>query len=68
MQKATPNSSAPTNGITLSKAPQPVPGGLAGLVNCKEISNFLLRISCEVTFENGVTGLDSTLELARPAT
>jgi len=56
-----------TNGITLSKAPQPVPGGLAGLVNCKEISNFLLRISCEVTFENGVTGLNSTLELARPA-
>jgi hypothetical protein len=58
---------AATNGVTLSKAAQPVPGGLAGLVNCKEISNFLLRISCEVTFENGLTGLDSTLELARPA-
>jgi hypothetical protein len=56
-----------TNGETLTKAPQPVPGGLAGLVNCKEISNFLLRISCEVTFENGLTGLNSTLELARPA-
>jgi hypothetical protein len=58
---------AATNGITLSKAAQPVPGGLAGLVNCKEISNFLLRISCEVTFENGLTGLNSTLELAKPA-
>jgi hypothetical protein len=56
-----------TNGITLSKAPQPVPGGLAGIVNCKEIKDFFLRISCEVTFENGVTGLNSTLELARPA-
>ncbi len=56
-----------TNGQTLTKAPQPVPGGLAGLVNCKEISNFLLRISCEVTFENGLTGVNSTLELARPA-
>ena len=56
-----------TNGITLAKAGQPVPGGLAGLVNCKEISNFLLRISCEVTFENGLTGLNSTLELAQPA-
>jgi hypothetical protein len=44
-----------------------VPGGLAGLVNCKEISNFLLRISCELTFENGLTGVNSTLELARPA-
>jgi len=58
---------AATNGITLSKAPQPVPGGLAGIVNCKEISDFFLRISCEVTFENGVTGLNSTLELAKPA-
>jgi hypothetical protein len=56
-----------SNGVTLSKAPQPVPGGLAGIVNCKEIKDFFLRISCEVTFENGVTGLDSTLELARPA-
>ena len=32
---------AATNDITLSKTPQPVPGGLAGIVNCKEISNFL---------------------------
>jgi len=58
---------AATNGITLSKTPQPVPGGLAGIVNCKEIKDFLLRISCEVTFENGLTGLNSTLELAKPA-
>jgi hypothetical protein len=56
-----------TNGITLSKTPQPVPGGLAGIVNCKEIKDFFLRLSCEVTFENGLTGLNSTLELARPA-
>jgi hypothetical protein len=58
---------AASNGITLSKTPQPVPGGLAGIVNCKEIKDFFLRISCEVTFENGVTGLNATLELARPA-
>ncbi|HEV7399049.1 MAG TPA: hypothetical protein VGN84_02145 [Solirubrobacterales bacterium] len=57
----------PTNGITLSKAPQNVPGGLAGLVNCKEISNFILKAACEWTFENGLTGVSSTLELARPA-
>ncbi len=55
------------NKVTLSKASQPVPGGLTGLVNCKEIKNTLLRISCEVTLENGLTGLNSTLELARPA-
>jgi hypothetical protein len=56
-----------TNGVTLSKAAQPVPGGLSGLVNCKEISNFLVRIGCESVFENGLTGVNSTLELARPA-
>jgi hypothetical protein len=56
-----------SNGVTLSKTPQPVPGGLAGIINCKKISDFLLRLSCEVTFENGVTGLNSTLELAKPA-
>jgi hypothetical protein len=58
---------AATNGITLSKAAQPVPGGLAGIVNCKAIKDFILRTSCEWTFENGLTGLDSTLELAKPA-
>jgi hypothetical protein len=58
---------AAKNGITLSKAAQPVPGGLAGLVNCKQISNFILKAACELTFENGLTGLNSTLELARPA-
>jgi hypothetical protein len=56
-----------TDGVTLSKAAQPVPGGLAGIINCKEIKDFFLRISCEVTFENGLTGLNSTLELAKPA-
>jgi hypothetical protein len=58
---------AATNGETLTKTPQPVPGGLAGIVNCKEISNFLVRIGCETVFENGLTGLNATLELAKPA-
>lgn len=58
---------AASNGETLSKTPQPVPGGLSGLVNCKEISNFLLRLSCESVFENGLTGVNATLELAKPA-
>jgi hypothetical protein len=49
---------------TLQPVAQPVPGGLAGLVNCKTISNFILKAACEWTFENGVTGLNSTLELA----
>jgi hypothetical protein len=58
---------AATNGETLTKAPQAVPGGLAGLINCKEISSFLVRIGCETIFENGLTGLNATLELAKPA-
>jgi hypothetical protein len=56
-----------TNGETLSKSPQPVPGGLTGLVNCKEISSALVRIACEATLENGFTGVNATLELAKPA-
>jgi len=55
------------NGETLSKAPQKVPGGLAGLVNCPEISNFIERIACELVFENGATGVTATTELAKPA-
>ena len=58
---------AATNGETLSKTPQPVPGGLSGLVNCKEISLSWLRASCEAIFENGLTGVNATLELAKPA-
>jgi hypothetical protein len=61
------NMVAATNGITLSKAAQPVPGGLAGLVNCKEISEPFVRFTCELALENGVTGANSTLELAKPA-
>ena len=56
-----------TNGETLSKTPQPVPGGLAGLVNCNEISSGALKTLCEWTFENGLTGVNATLELAKPA-
>jgi len=56
------------DGNTLSKSPQKVPGGLAGLVKCNEISNFFERVACEVTFENGITGVNATTELAAPAT
>jgi hypothetical protein len=56
------------NGETLSKTAQSVPGGLAGLVNCPEISNFFERIACEAVFENKLTGVNATTELAAPAT
>ncbi len=52
-----------TDGKTLSKSPQNVPGGLLDFVNCKEISNFIERIACELVFENGVTGVNATAEL-----
>jgi hypothetical protein len=55
------------NGVTLSKTPQSVPGGLAGLVNCFEISNFFERLACELVFENKTTGVTATTELAAPA-
>jgi hypothetical protein len=58
---------AAEDGNTLPKTPQKVPGGLAGLVKCNEISNFLERLACEITFENGLTGVNATTELAAPA-
>jgi hypothetical protein len=58
---------AAEDGNTLSKTPQKVPGGLAGLVKCNEISNFIERVACELVFENGVTGVTATTELAAPA-
>jgi hypothetical protein len=58
---------AATDGNTLSKTPQKVPGGLSGLVKCNEIANFLERVACELVFENGATGVNATTELAAPA-
>ncbi|MGO9489862.1 MAG: hypothetical protein ACLQBB_12640 [Solirubrobacteraceae bacterium] len=58
---------AATDGNTLSRSPQKVPGGLSGLVKCDEISNFMERASCELFFENGATGVTATTELAAPA-
>jgi hypothetical protein len=56
------------NGQTLSKSPQKVPGGLLDLVKCNEITNPLVRLACELVFENGVTGVNATTELAGSAT
>lgn len=63
---------AAKDGNTLSKVPQNVPGGLSGLVNCTEIkgSGFLEvleRETCKGIFENGLTGVTATTELAAPA-
>jgi hypothetical protein len=55
------------DGNTLSKTPLKVPGGLTALVNCTEIGNFIERAACELVFENGLTGVTATTELAKPA-
>lgn len=55
------------NGVTLNDPGQSVPGGLAGLVNCFEIENFFARLACEVVFENKLTGVTATTQLAAPA-
>src|SRR4051794_11970932 len=57
---------APTDGITLSKAAQNVPGGLAGIVPEKG-GPALVTLLIKFFFENKLTGLTSTLELAKPA-
>lgn len=58
---------AASNGITLSKAPQNVPGGLLGIVP-EEKQNWLVKKLIKFFFENSLTGLNATLELAKPAT
>ncbi len=58
---------AATDGITLSKASQNVPGGLAGIVPEKG-GPALVTALIKFFFENKLTGLTSTLELAKPAT
>jgi hypothetical protein len=57
---------AATNGVTLSKAPQNVPGGLLGIVP-PEKSPALVKALSAFFFENALTGVTSTLELAKTA-
>jgi hypothetical protein len=56
-----------TNGQTLSKTAQKVPGGLLDFIKCTEIKEVLLRLSCEFFFENSYTGVNAITELAVPA-
>ena len=56
----------PTSGETLSKTPQPIPGGLGGIVP-PDGSSPLVRAVMALFFENGLTGVNATVELARPA-
>lgn len=55
---------AAKNGITLSKTPQAVPGGLLGIVP-PEKSPTLVKLLSKFFFENALTGVNSTLELAK---
>lgn len=57
---------AATDGITLSKVPQVVPGGLLGIVP-PEKSPALVKALSKFFFENALTGVNSTLELAKTA-
>lgn len=57
---------AATNGQTLTKAAQNVPGGLLGIVP-PEKSPALVKALSAFFFENALTGVTSTLELAKPA-
>jgi hypothetical protein len=55
-----------TNKIPLSKAPQNVPGGLLGIVPDKS-SPALVKALIKFFLENSLTGVNSTLELAKSA-
>lgn len=55
-----------TNGVTLSKVAQNVPGGLLGIVP-PESSPPLVKLLSKFFFENKITGVNAILELAKPA-
>jgi hypothetical protein len=57
---------AASDGETLTKVAQPVPGGIAGIIP-PESAPFLVKLALKLLFENGLTGVNATLELARPA-
>lgn len=57
---------APTDGQTLSKTAQPVPGGLLG-VTAPTWWPSILRNLFNETINNGFTGVQATVELAGPA-
>jgi hypothetical protein len=57
---------AATNGQTLAKVKQNVPGGLLGIVP-PESSPWLVKRLSAFFFENSLTGVTSTLELAKSA-
>jgi hypothetical protein len=61
------------DGETLSRTPQPIPGGMSGLINCEEIKGrgFLgraFRKVCQAVLGNpSLIALNATTELAGPA-
>lgn len=57
---------AASDGNTLSKTPQPVPGGLTGIVAPSWWPQILKDLFNE-TINNGFTGVTATVELAAPA-
>jgi hypothetical protein len=56
---------AATDGVTLAKAGQNIPGGLAGLVP-EALSPPLVKSLAKFFFENKLTGVNLTAELAKP--
>jgi hypothetical protein len=58
---------AAEDGNTLSKSPQPVPGGLLGVTAPSWWPKTLRDLFNEVVINQGATGVTATMELAKPA-
>jgi hypothetical protein len=56
---------AATNGVTLSKTPEPVPGGLLGLVPPSSSPPAIKHLTAYYA-EHGLTGVNAVVELAAP--
>jgi hypothetical protein len=57
---------AASNGVTMARVPQNVPGGLLGIVSSPSASPIVQMLTA-ILFENDLVGLRATMELARPA-
>lgn len=58
---------AAEDGNTLSKTPQPVPGGLLGITAPTWWPQILQDLFNEIVINGGATGVTATMELAKPA-
>jgi hypothetical protein len=57
---------APAGFETLSRTPEPVPGGLLGMFKCENVKSIFLRIACIALSHSRLASVNATTERAGP--